>query len=142
MAEFMKDPDSKSASEIEQLTKDYIKYMTGKDVEVILTATGEGSGYINGNQSKEGKKDVFILDISQIALEESVATIYGHETNHVDDNRRGREGHNELDSDSAGDRLSEILGETGQSKDFDINKWLSNEENTNSLLSGKDKLDN
>jgi hypothetical protein len=60
----------------------------------------------------------------------------------VDDNRRGREGHNEKDSDSAGDRLSEILGDTGQSKDFDINKWLSSEENINSLLSGKDKLDN
>ncbi|MDR2878552.1 MAG: hypothetical protein LBV03_01370 [Fusobacteriales bacterium] len=45
-----------NSAEIEQLTKDYIKYMTGKDVEVVLVATGEGSGYINGNQSKEGKK--------------------------------------------------------------------------------------
>lgn len=30
MAEFIKDPDSKSAADIEKLTKDYIKYMTGR----------------------------------------------------------------------------------------------------------------
>ncbi|MDR2880039.1 MAG: hypothetical protein LBV03_09010, partial [Fusobacteriales bacterium] len=61
MAEFMKDPDSKSAAEIEQLTKDYIKYMTGKDVEVVLVATGDGSGYIRGDQNGEGKNDVLLL---------------------------------------------------------------------------------
>jgi hypothetical protein len=136
----MKDPDSKSALEIEQLTKDYIKYMTGKDVEVVLVATGEGSGYINGNQSKEGKKDVFILDVSQIALGESIASIYGHETNHVDDNRRGREAGDEVTSNAAGDRLSEILGENGKNNTFDIGNWLGNEDNIQSLINGSEKL--
>nr|MBP9479668.1 hypothetical protein [Sebaldella sp.] len=142
MAEFIKDPDSKSADEIKQLTKDYVKYLTGKDVEVIIVADGSGSGYINGSQSGEGKKDVFILDVSQIALGESVASIYGHEPNHIDDNKRGRAGNNEKDSNSAGGRLEEILGESGKNKDFDVENWLNNTDNVSSLLAGKSKLDN
>ena len=53
-------PDSKSADEIKQLTKEYIKYLTGKDVEVVIIATGDGSGYIRGDQNGEDKKDVLI----------------------------------------------------------------------------------
>ena len=54
--EFKDNPDSKSAEEIKQITKDYIKYMTGKDVDVVIIATGDGSGYIRGDQNSKGKK--------------------------------------------------------------------------------------
>ena len=77
MLEFMKDPDSKSAADIEKLTKDYIKYMTGMDVEVVIVAIGDGSGYIRGDQNGEGKNNIFILDITDLATGNiSVADIW------------------------------------------------------------------
>ena len=142
MAEFIKDPDSKSADEIKQLTKEYIKYLTGKDVEVVIIATGDGSGYIRGDQNGEDKKDVFLLDVTDLATGNiSVADIYGHEPNHVDDHRRGRDAGDEVTSTAAGDRLSEILGENGKSSGFDLSEWLSNNENKQALIDGKNILD-
>ena len=140
MAELIKDPESKTEAEIKAETKEFIKYMTGKDVEVVIIADGNGSGYIDGNQAGEGKKDVFILDISQVALGESIVSIYGHETNHVDDNRRGRIGHNEIDSNSSGNRLEEIMGDAGKSNDFDMEAWLNKGNNLQALLEGNTKL--
>ncbi|MCP1226542.1 hemagglutinin repeat-containing protein, partial [Sebaldella sp. S0638] len=141
MMEFMKDPDSKSASEIEQMTKDYIKYMTGMDVEVVIVATGEGSGYIRGDQAGEGKNNVFILDVTDLGSGNiSVAEIYGHEPNHVDDHRRGRDAGDEVTSGAAGDRLSEILGENGKSSKFDIGNWINNPENLLALANGTNTL--
>ena len=126
MAELIKDPGSKNETEIKEETKAFIKYMTGKDVEVVITADGKGSGYIDGNQRGEGKKDVFILDITQLAEGGMNASfVYGHEMSHTDDNRRQNPSHNEDKSDSAGSRLEEILGENGESKAFDIEAWKS-----------------
>jgi filamentous hemagglutinin len=140
MAEFMKDPDSKSADEIKQLTKDYVKYMTGKEVEVVLVATGDGSGYIRGDQNGESKKDVFILDVTDLASGLDVANLYGHEPNHIDDHRRGRNAGDEITSDAAGDRLSEILGENGKSNKFDLSKWLNDDENLQALATGREHI--
>ena len=140
MAEFIKDPDSKSAADIEKLTKDYIKYMTGKDVEVVLVATGDGSGYIRGDQNGESKKDVLILDVTDLASGLGVANLYGHEPNHVDDHRRGRDAGDEITSDAAGDRLSEILGENGKSNKFDLSKWLNDDENLQALATGREHI--
>ena len=140
MMEFMKDPDSKSASEIEQMTKDYIKYMTGKDVEVVIIATGDGSGYIRGDQLGEGKKDVLLLDVMDLASGINVSDLYGHEPNHIDDHRRGREAGDEVTSGAAGDRLTEILGEDGQSNKFNLSKWLEDDGNLQALSSGRDHL--
>lgn len=58
--------DSKNADEIKQLTKDYIKYITGKDLDVVIIAIGDGSGYIRGDQRGESKKDVFVLDVMDL----------------------------------------------------------------------------
>ncbi|MCP1226240.1 hemagglutinin repeat-containing protein [Sebaldella sp. S0638] len=140
MMEFIKDPDSKNAKEIEQMTKEYIKYMTGKDVEVVIVATGDGSGYIRGDQLGEGKKDVLLLDVMDLASGINVSDLYGHEPNHVDDHRRGREAGDEVTSGVAGDRLTEILGEDGQSNKFNLSKWLNDDGNLQALSSGRDHL--
>ena len=71
----------------------------------------------------------------------SVADIYGHEPNHVDDHRRGRDAGDEVTSTAAGDRLSEILGENGKSSGFDLSEWLSNNDNKQALIDGKNILD-
>ena len=134
-------PNSKSADEIKQLTKDYVKYLTGKDVEVVIIATGDGSGYIRGDQNGEDKKDVFLLDLRGLEEGLEVANLYGHEPNHVDDHRRGRDAGDEVTSTAAGDRLSEILGENGKSSGFDLSEWLSNNNNKQALIDGKNILD-
>ena len=141
MAEFIKDPDSKSAADIEKLTKDYIKYMTGKDIDVVIIATGEGSGYIRGDQNGEEKKDVFLLDVFDLVKGIEVSNIYGHEPNHIDDHKRGRDAGDEVTSNAAGERLNEILGDKGKSNDFDLDKWLSNSNNYQSVMNDKNYLD-
>ncbi|MCP1226169.1 hemagglutinin repeat-containing protein [Sebaldella sp. S0638] len=139
--EFKDNPDSKSAAEIEKLTKDYIKYMTGKDVDVVIVADGTGSGYIRGDQQGEDKKDVFKLDLRGLEGGLEVSNLYGHEASHVDDHRRGRNAGDEETSGAAGDRLTEILGENGKSSGFDIEKWLSNNDNKQALIDGRNILD-
>ena len=134
-------PNSKSADEIKQLTKDYVKYLTGKDVEVVIIATGDGSGYIRGDQNGEDKKDVFLLDVTDLVTGNiSVADIYGHEPNHVDDHRRGRDAGDEVTSTAAGDRLSEILGDKGKSNGFDLSKWIDEDGNLEALATGREHL--
>ncbi|MCP1225877.1 hemagglutinin repeat-containing protein, partial [Sebaldella sp. S0638] len=138
--EFKDKPDSKNAEEIKQITKDYIKYMTGKDVDVVLIATGDGSGYIRGDQTGEKKKDVFLLDITDLASDVDIASLYGHEGSHVDDHRRGRDAGNEENAGSSGDRLSEILGDKEKSNGFDLSKWLSDDKNLESLVTGRERI--
>jgi filamentous hemagglutinin len=108
--------------------------MTVKDVEVVIVATGEGSSYIRGDQNGDGKKDVFLLDVFDLVKDIEVSNIYGHESNHADDHRRGRDGGDEVTSTAAGDRLSEILGDKGKSNDFDLDKWLSSSDNYQSVM--------
>lgn len=71
----------------------------------------------------------------------SVSNLYGHEPNHIDDHRRGREAGEEIASNAAGDRLSEILGDKGKSNVFDIDKWLDNKDNLQAIQDGKNTLD-
>ena len=58
----------------------------------------------------------------------------------MDDHRRGRDAGDEVTSNAAEDRLSEILGDKGQSNKFDIGKWLSNNDNKQALIDGKNIL--
>ena len=141
MQELINDPGSKTEEEIKAETKAYIKYLTGKDVEVIITDTGEGSGYLRGDQDGKNLPDVFILDMKQLASGEySAAFIFGHEGNHTDDHRRDRAAHNEVDSDSSGSRLEEILGDKGKSKLFDLDEWRSKGSNGKALEDGENLL--
>ena len=141
MQELINDPGSKSEAEIKAETKAFIKYMTGKDVEVVIIDTGEGSGYLRGDQKGKDLSDVFILDMKQLAEGgASAAFIFGHEGNHTDDHRRGREANNEVDSDSSGSRLEEILGDKGSSKTFDLDEWKNKGSNGKALEAGEDVL--